>query len=130
MKWRDAAGYCEQLPLAGGGWRLPSISELRTLVRGCPQTETGGKCKLTDNCRTSACGNEACQGCSEKAGRGPGGHYWPAELPNVDQWSYWSSTSYAVKEGVNAGALSLGFGTGEVDFGDKESDRDFVRCVR
>ena len=30
--WSDAAAYCTQLKLAGGGWRLPTLKELLTIV--------------------------------------------------------------------------------------------------
>jgi len=30
--WADAQSYCASLPLAGGGWRVPSVKELLTLV--------------------------------------------------------------------------------------------------
>jgi hypothetical protein len=30
--WKDAATYCRGLPLAGGGWRLPDVKELQTLI--------------------------------------------------------------------------------------------------
>jgi hypothetical protein len=32
QSWADATAYCGALELAGGGWRLPSINELQTLV--------------------------------------------------------------------------------------------------
>ena len=32
MPWRAAARFCENLPLAGGGWRLPRIEELTRLI--------------------------------------------------------------------------------------------------
>jgi hypothetical protein len=32
LAWKDAVTYCQSLPLAGGGWRLPSMKELQTLV--------------------------------------------------------------------------------------------------
>lgn len=30
--WEDAKSWCARLPLAGGGWRLPHVLELSTLV--------------------------------------------------------------------------------------------------
>jgi hypothetical protein len=30
--WQGALDYCHNLPLAGGGWRLPTIFELQTIV--------------------------------------------------------------------------------------------------
>jgi hypothetical protein len=30
--WADAKNYCATLPLAGGGWRLPTLAELRSIV--------------------------------------------------------------------------------------------------
>jgi hypothetical protein len=32
LAWADAKAYCETLPLAGGGFRLPNMKELQTLV--------------------------------------------------------------------------------------------------
>lgn len=32
MEWTEAATYCTNLPLDGGGWRLPSKKELHALV--------------------------------------------------------------------------------------------------
>lgn len=32
LTWAGAASYCQSLTLAGGGWRLPSMKEIQTLV--------------------------------------------------------------------------------------------------
>ncbi|HPA57066.1 MAG TPA: hypothetical protein PLT70_06520 [bacterium] len=45
MNWTMANNYCEIL-----GGRLPTISELRTLVKSCTGTVTGGSCDVTDDC--------------------------------------------------------------------------------
>ncbi|MBR4489795.1 DUF1566 domain-containing protein, partial [bacterium] len=43
--------YCENLVLAGADdWRLPTIDELRTLVRGISTIEPGGKCPTSESC--------------------------------------------------------------------------------
>ena len=47
----NAVTYCDNLVLAGhDDWRLPTIDELRTLVRGVSTTMTGGKCPTSESC--------------------------------------------------------------------------------
>ena len=56
MTRQDAINYCENLP--GGEWRLPTISEIRTLVQNCPAMEHPRPeslnedkwCSVSDNC--------------------------------------------------------------------------------
>ncbi len=93
--WANAKTYCNDLSLGGhDDWRLPSISELRSLIRGCDATETGGSCGVTDECLDSTCWNEdSCSECS--GGEGPAdGCYWPSELNGEHSW-YWSSSGVA-----------------------------------
>lgn len=57
----DAKDYCESVVTCGeNGWRMPTISELRTLIKNCAKTETGGSCKVTDNCVSSQCDSDNC----------------------------------------------------------------------
>lgn len=59
MNWQEATEYCEDI-----GGRLPTISEIRKLIQNCPATETGGECKVTDDCLSSdECYNHQCYGC-------------------------------------------------------------------
>ena len=65
-----AISYCENLAEGGfNDWRLPTISELRTLIQNCPATQNGGECELTDSCLSdSDCFNNACKGCGPRRG--------------------------------------------------------------
>lgn len=47
MTYSEAVAYCQNL--ADGPWQLPTINQLRTLVRNCSYTETGGECPVTDS---------------------------------------------------------------------------------
>ena len=72
MTWQDASSYCWN----PNGWRLPNISELRSLLRNCSGTTgMGGKCKVADVCLEcnvdqpcldlfSECHSEECYGCT------------------------------------------------------------------
>ncbi|MFO7734625.1 MAG: DUF1566 domain-containing protein, partial [bacterium] len=47
----DAENYCNNLYLAGAtDWRVPTIDELRTIVRGVSTTMSEGKCPTTEEC--------------------------------------------------------------------------------
>jgi hypothetical protein len=94
MQWEAAKSHCASLNLGGSsGWRLPTISELRTLIRGCAATQTGGSCGVTDSCLNSSCGNRSCDGCNQGAGP-DNGNYWPSQLAGDVKW-YWSSSAVA-----------------------------------
>ena len=79
---QDAVRYCEDLVIDGyDDWRLPNIDELRSLIRGNPDTMTGGDCPITEGSGLDDYDNATCRGATEHhQGPGPGGCYWPAEL--------------------------------------------------
>ena len=92
MHWEDVKTHCSNLKLAGGCWRVPDIGELRSLIRGCPNTDLGSDtCKVEPGgCLDNFCNNNVCGGCS--SGDGPaGGCYWPDELQGECGWA-WSSS--------------------------------------
>jgi len=77
----DSAQACDDLALAGfEDWRLAGIAELRSLVRGCDSTQTGGLCPVGDECLSAGCFADPCYGCAVGRGPGPGGCYLPDEL--------------------------------------------------
>jgi hypothetical protein len=126
MTWEEAEEYCENLSLDDhDDWRLPTISELRSLVRGCAGTELGGECGVTDDCRESNCHNEPCNGCSQYLGPAPGGFYWPDGMSGVSG-DHWSSTAQADHDDW---AWCLAFDRGGIG-SLLDGHRAHVRCVR
>ncbi|MDP8225758.1 MAG: DUF1566 domain-containing protein [Candidatus Lernaella stagnicola] len=126
-QWADAKTYCQDLVLGDyDDWRLPTISELRSLLRGCALTETDGSCGVTDSCLSfDPCRDDSCDGCSENGGEGPGGLYWPPELNGECCW-YWSSSAV---EGGDVTAWYIYFDYGYVFYANVYTE-NFVRCVR
>ncbi|HSW60949.1 MAG TPA: DUF1566 domain-containing protein, partial [bacterium] len=96
MNWSDAKKYCES-----DGWRLPTISELRTLVKNCPLTQKDGECKINDECLSDSCESQACKGCMHSND----GRYSVFK----DSEYLWSSSVVQYKE---KNAWYLGFGDG------------------
>lgn len=126
MTWEEAISYCDNLSFDGhDDWRLPTISELRSLIRGCVYTEAGGDCNVTDDCLDSSCQNESCGGCASLQGPGTDGAYWPDGMSGEIFW-YWSSSPVA---DVGGHAWGVGFYAGHVN----DSYVDYsatARCVR
>ena len=121
LDWNGGVSRCEALALCGkDDWSLPTIGELRSIIRGCAYTESTGSCPVSDGYT----GTESCAGCAHLGGPGSGGCYWPASLGAPCSY-YWSSS--------NAGPASVAW---IVDFvnGDLFTiDTTYVfnvRCVR
>jgi len=78
---QDALRYCEELVLGGyDDWRLPNIDELRTIIRGNPDTMSDGDCPVHDGSAKSAMYDPACGAVADYQGPGDGGCYWAPEL--------------------------------------------------
>ena len=134
MDLSDAKSHCAHLSLAGGGWHLPTIGELRTLIRGCPYTVTGGSCKVTDSCLGGyLCGNRPdCEGCTYDGGPSEDGLYWPDEVEGncsrFDRFLYRSSSP--IEDG-NYYSWYVNFANGGLRGGPLlDSFLAHVRCVR
>jgi hypothetical protein len=90
-EWDEAGVYCKNLSFGGyDDWRLPTVSELRSLIRGCNATATDGDCGVTDSCLAFNCMSDSCGGCTEYEGPAEG-KYWPPDLAGVC-CSYWTSS--------------------------------------
>jgi hypothetical protein len=132
VTWADAEAYCNGFLLGGyADWRLPTINELRSIVRGCEATELGGNCQVSIYCVAMSCANHPCFGCSAFGGPGPGGCYWPAELggSGLCGEEIWSSTK--VMETPLEMRWTISYHNTNVSH--QQEDRDnavVVRCIR
>ena len=116
MTWEDAKEYCDDL---GDDWHLPTISELRTLIKECEFTQMGGMCDVSDNClNTENClsykgCDTGCETCVNTFSEG--------------SWLWSSST---LSNGTNA-AYVVYFAHGVITGQSKETSGYMnVRCVR
>ena len=134
MRYWQAKDHCTSL---GAGWRIPSVDEVRSLIRGCPSTQTGGACKVTVSCPNRDSGGcysaSACDGpCGYMDGPGASGCYWDAQLVQGCMW-YWSSTPIPDRPGY-AWAVNYAIGMLKEALpgtsGDMFGTRLHVRCVR
>jgi len=68
---KAAVQYCDELVLGGyDDWRVPTITELRTLIAGNPDTEVGGACPIDEDCTFMESWDPSCIGSA--FGKGPG----------------------------------------------------------
>jgi hypothetical protein len=129
ISWSAAQSYCEDLVIYGhDDWRMPTISELRTLIRGCPYTESGGYCAVTDECSEISCDNGVCWSgyCPQGSGpAGPDNCYWQDDLGGECKYAgYWSSTLTQENN-----PWIIGFYSSVINWVYVDSAH-FVRCVR
>ncbi len=113
MDHSTATKHCQNL-----GGRLPTISELRTLIRRCAPSQKNGACKVTDNCLHRAeCRTSACNGCQSSSD---------------GQYSVFSSTGWLWSSSLQSGdtnkAWYVNFNQGLIDTADLNG-RGNVRCV-
>ncbi|HOW51673.1 MAG TPA: DUF1566 domain-containing protein [bacterium] len=124
MKHAAAIEYCNDLSLGGySDWRLPSISELKTLIVGC-QSGTDA-CKVSDNCLSSSCYSDSCY-CKGSQGPGEDGFYWQKGVWQGGGTYFWSSS---VQSDSSHFAWDVNFDNGSVNSNYRYGD-SYVRCDR
>ena len=136
LLYYEAIDHCKTLVYGGyEDWHLPSISELRSLIRGCPGTQTGGGCDLTDSCLdfSDECWNDQCYGCESWEGPADGGFYWPDHFAISEKYFYnsyyWSSSECPYDYYLQDNAWAIYFIDGSFFPFAKYSART-ARCVR
>lgn len=132
--FEGAIVYCDTLVHEGySNWKTPTISQLRSLVRGCQGTQTDGQCNLTDEClgiriadNNGPCWNDSCGDCdinmapidrcfADEDLRGPCEYYWSSSA-RVDDKNFFY-------------AWGLNFDTGYLT-GPMRTELFHVRCYR
>lgn len=124
MAYDEALTYCENLSVSGyNDWRLPSISELKTLIVGC-QSATDA-CKVSDVCLSAGCRSKGCS-CLDYRGKGEDGFYWQRSVWQGGGNWFWSSS---VLSDSPESAWRVAFDNGDIS-PNKQSVENSVRCVR
>jgi len=158
LTWAKAKAHCENLVLGGhDDWRLPTIGELRSLIRGCTKTEQGGACGISDACLEMKCAKpKLCYDteCGRARGQGPDGEYWPPQLEglakdckndptigpkgeylnpgefDMNKFHYHWYLSSSVRSDNEKAVWGVDFCYGAFQPGPKDDDSGQARCVR
>lgn len=123
--WQQAKAHCDGLNALnyGGfssGWHLPTVSELRTLIKSCDGTVTDGACGVTDSCLSPSCWNLSNCSCTQSA--------TPKYSKFKDKVVLWSSSAVSNYSSADL-AWFVDFSQGQVSNMDKSASAQF-RCVR
>ena len=87
LAYSDAYDYCENATTGGyNDWKLPNVEQLRTLILGCPETETGGPCQDYPEII------EACYGCGIKDDTDENRCYWNELFGSQCTGRFWTTT--------------------------------------
>ena len=135
--WKSAVNYCNNLNLDGiTGFHLPTINQLRSIIRGCDNTKSGGPCTVTDDCTDFSCGQtKSCDPCEKYKGPTTDGCYLD---PNLAVDKYLEGTcgwSQYITDTTRIGAFAnelwgVNFENAGIGFNYKSYQYWGLRCVR
>lgn len=126
MTWQDAVNYCSRLSEDGAnGWRLPTITELRTLIRGCDTTEAYARPNVSCAVREPTCLSASCEDIDKCHCERRNNSSFYSKLEDGDIWLCSSSVVSDRTDFV----WSVGFATAAVHPSSKSYPHS-VRCVR
>ena len=131
QSWKDAAVRCLRHSVGGSNiWRLPTIDELRRLVKNCPNAEYGGECAVSEE-KGLLAGYESgtrescfCYDTDKEYNKfGDSGFFWSSSIRSDDPENIW---------GIFMGYISYGaYGRIGVEIIDslQTYEHGNVRCV-
>ena len=127
MTWDEAVKYCDKFTDFNFGfekWRLPTVDELRELVRNCSVTEPGGSCRVSEegNCLAANCSSpkNSCT-CERK----PKNRGYYSMFGDADYIGLWSSSTLSDDDKKAWGAVFYSGMIGSVG----KDVKLYARCV-
>ena len=131
MNFDDAKKYCMNLNQDEKDiWRLPSIDELRTVIRNC-ETKKDGQCRISERIEHFSSKDKDHKNCACKIEKNNGGKYsilTKHDTSKIDGYgiTLWSSTTLSDNE---YSAWGVNFSDAAIDIYFKNTEH-YVRCIR
>ena len=132
LTYEQAVSYCDNLVINDiTHWSIPTISQLRTIIRDCPTVMIDGKCRVTDLCNSykQCWDNEDACSCILQQNKAPFIDKTIWDLPADKDAKFYSNTenpdtmpgykSYWLF-GIKAGAI----------LSDASSTSAYVKCIK